>query len=216
MSLAELLVSHPFDDDVPLLHTIDRAVTAGEARRAAATSAKYIREAGVEPGQPVAVQLPNGPEMVTTMFGVWLAGGVFVPVNSRAPEPEVERAVGTVGAAALVRPGGIHALEGGTRCEPDAAFVQWTSGTTGDAKAILHTHAAYLELLDRVLGELRSGSSSGQRRPIPNLIPVSLALNAGIYNVLFGLRAGAPIVQSSLLVLEGRLPLRCGRWGKRR
>ena len=32
------------------------------------------------------------------------------------------------------------------------------------------------------------------RRPSPNLIPVSLALNAGIYNVLFGLRAGAEIV----------------------
>jgi acyl-CoA synthetase (AMP-forming)/AMP-acid ligase II/alkylation response protein AidB-like acyl-CoA dehydrogenase len=194
VSLAELLVSHPFDDDVPLLHTIDRDVTAGEARRAAATAAKDLCDAGVEPGQPVAVQLPNRPEMVTTMFGVWLAGAVFVPINSRAPVPEVERALDTVGAVALVQPEGIRALDGGTRCEQDAAFVQWTSGTTGDAKAILHTHSAYLELLDRVLGELRSGSSSGERRPIPNLIPVSLALNAGIYNVLFGLRAGAPIV----------------------
>ena len=145
-------------------------------------------------GQPVAVQLPNGPEMVTTMFGVWLAGAVFVPVNWRAPEPEVERALRTVGAAAIVRPDGIHALDGGTRCDPDAAFVQWTSGTTGEAKAILHTHAAYLELLDRVLGELRPSGRGRERPPTPNLIPVSLALNAGIYNVLFGLRAGAAIV----------------------
>ncbi len=194
MSLSELLVSHPFDDDAPLLHTIERALTAGEARHAAATTATQLRDSGVEPGQAVAVQLPNGPEMVTTMFGVWLAGAVFVPVNWRAPEPEVERALATVGATARVRPEGIRALDGGTRCEPDAAFVQWTSGTTGDAKAILHTHSAYLELLDRVLGELRSGSGSRDRRPIPNLVPVSLALNAGIYNVLFGLRAGAPIV----------------------
>ena len=29
---------------------------------------------------------------------------------------------------------------------------------------------------------------------MPNLVPVSVALNAGIYNVLFGLRAGAAIV----------------------
>ncbi len=194
VSLADLLVSHPFDDDAPLLHTIERSVTAGEARRAAATSAKHLGDAGVESGQPVAVQLPNGPDMVTTMFGVWLAGAVFVPVNWRAPEPEVERALRTVGAAALVRPDGIHVLDGGTRCEPDAAFVQWTSGTTGEAKAILHTHAAYLELLDRVLGELRPSGRGRERPPMPNLVPVSLALNAGIYNVLFGLRAGAPIV----------------------
>ncbi len=194
MSLADLLVSHPFGDDEPLLHTLERAVTAGEARRAAAASAAQLRDAGVEPGQPVAVQLPNGPEMVTMMFGVWLAGGVFVPVNWRAPEPEVERALGTVGPAALVRPDGIRALDGGTRRDPDAAFVQWTSGTTGDAKAILHTHSAYLELLDRVLGELRPSGRGRERPPAPNLIPVSLALNAGIYNVLFGLRAGAAIV----------------------
>jgi acyl-CoA synthetase (AMP-forming)/AMP-acid ligase II/alkylation response protein AidB-like acyl-CoA dehydrogenase len=194
VSLADLLVSHPFDDDAPLLHTIERAVTAGDARRAAARSAKHLGDAGVERGRPVAVQLPNGAEMVTTMFGVWLAGAVFVPVNWRAPEPEVERALHTVGAAAIVRPDGIDTLDGGTRCDPDAAFVQWTSGTTGEPKAILHTHAGYLELLDRVLGELRPSGRGRERPPAPNLIPVSLALNAGIYNVLFGLRAGAAIV----------------------
>jgi acyl-coenzyme A synthetase/AMP-(fatty) acid ligase len=81
------------------------------------------------------------------------------------------------------------------------AFVTWTSGTTGTPKPVLHTHANYLELLDRVLGPLRGGprreargSGDEERRPTPNLVPLSLALNAGIYNVLFGLRAGAEIV----------------------
>jgi len=45
-----------------------------------------------------------------------------------------------------------------------------------------------------VLTPLRSGNAPSTRAPSPNLIPVSLALNAGIYNVLFGLRAGAPLV----------------------
>ncbi|MDQ6853422.1 MAG: long-chain fatty acid--CoA ligase, partial [Actinomycetota bacterium] len=93
MSLADLLVDHPFADDEPLLHTIDSCMTAGEARRSAANVADQLRAAGVGPGQPVAVQLPNGPEMVTTMFGVWLAGAVFVPINVRAPVAEVDRAV---------------------------------------------------------------------------------------------------------------------------
>ncbi len=149
---------------------------------------------GYGPGQPVAVQFPNTPEMVTAMFGVWLAGAVFVPVNWRAPDPEVERALGAVDAVALLRPDGTRALAGAGECGPDAAFVQWTSGTTGDPKAILHTHTAYVELLDRVLGELGAGRAKRDGPPTPNLIPVSLALNAGIYNVLFGLRAGAPIV----------------------
>jgi acyl-CoA synthetase (AMP-forming)/AMP-acid ligase II/alkylation response protein AidB-like acyl-CoA dehydrogenase len=194
VSLADLLVNHPFADDEPLLHTIDGCMTAGEARRSAAGVADQLRAAGVESGQPVTVQLPNGPEAVTTMFGIWLAGAVFVPINARAPDAEVNRAVRTVDAVALITASGVDMLGGHGQCDPDAAFVQWTSGTTGDAKAILHTHSAYLELLDRVLGELRAGAQRRDAPPMPNLIPVSLALNAGIYNVLFGLRAGAPIV----------------------
>src|SRR6185295_13348445 len=45
----------------------------------------------------------------------------------------------------------------------------------------------------RVLGPLR-GEGASQRPPTPNLIPVSMALNAGLYNALFGLRAGAALV----------------------
>jgi acyl-coenzyme A synthetase/AMP-(fatty) acid ligase len=75
----------------------------------------------------------------------------------------------------------------------------WTSGTTGRPKPIHHTHTAYVELLDRVLGPLRAGGAGGaggeaKRKPSPNLIPVSMALNAGLYNCLFGLRAGAELV----------------------
>jgi acyl-CoA synthetase (AMP-forming)/AMP-acid ligase II/alkylation response protein AidB-like acyl-CoA dehydrogenase len=194
MSLAELLVSHPFADDEPLLYTAQRSVTAGEARRAATAVAEQLCDAGVEPGQLVAVQFPNGPEMVTTMFGVWLAGAVFVPVNSRAPQAEVDRVLRTVEPAAFLRPDGMRTRDGAATSDPEAAFVLWTSGTTGESKAVLHTHTAYIELLDRVLGELKTGRRGRELAPTPNLIPVSLALNAGIYNVLFGLRAGASIV----------------------
>jgi acyl-coenzyme A synthetase/AMP-(fatty) acid ligase len=41
---------------------------------------------------------------------------------------------------------------------------------------------------------LRGKPAEPGRRPSPNLVPVSLALNAGLYNVLFGLRAGAALV----------------------
>lgn len=193
-SLAELLVGHPAAPDEPLLHTTDRTMTAGEARHLADATAAQLHAEGVGAGRAVAVQLPNGLDLVTTIFGTWLAGAVFVPVNWRAPEVEVERALQTVGAAALVRPDGIRRLGGDAVYDGDAAFVQWTSGTTGEPKAILHTHAAYLELLDRVLGPLRARRRDPGRAPSPNLIPVPLALNAGLYNLLFGLRAGAPVV----------------------
>lgn len=193
MTLAALLTDHPFADDDPLLHTLRTTTTAGEARaRARALATRLGDESGVRPGEAVAARLPNGPDAVVAMFGVWMAGAVFVPVNERAPEAEHRHALDATGPVALVDADGVHRLDGAPRAyEPGSAFITWTSGTTGVPKPIVHTHDGYLELLDRVLGPLRG---DGGRSPAPNLIPVSLALNAGIYNALFGLRAGAALV----------------------
>ena len=192
MTLADLLVAHPFADDDGLLHTVDRTVTAGEARAAAR---RVADELGQLDGRAVAVQLPNGPELVTTMVGVWLAGGVHVPVNPRLPDTEVAAVLEATGPAAHVTPAGTRRLPDARDDEDDVAFVMWTSGTTGRPTAVHHTHTAYVELLDRVLAPLRGGKeAAAARRPTPNLIPVSMALNAGLYNALFGLRAGAALV----------------------
>ena len=196
MNLAALLLEHPFGDEEGLLHTVDRTVTAGEARAAARATAERL---GPLEGRAVAVQLPNTPEFVTVMAAIWLAGGVLVPVNARLPEPERERILATTGAAALVTADDVEPLDGRTVYPDGSAFIMWTSGTTGAPKPILHSHDAYLELLDRVLGPLRAksaalGPAEAAQAPSPNLIPVSLALNAGLYNALFGLRAGAALV----------------------
>ncbi len=199
--LSSLLLDHPFADDEGLLHTVDTSMTAGEAR---ARVGELVAQLPIEPGQAVAVMLPNGPELVCTMVAIWEAGGVYVPVNPRLPEREVEAVVADTEPALMVTSEGITRVPGDPRTYPDdVAFVVWTSGTTGRPKPILHTHTAYLELLDRVLGPLRAAGSAGaaakadggeRRTPTPNLIPVSMALNAGIYNAMFGLRAGAALV----------------------
>ena len=54
-------------------------------------------------------------------------------------------------------------------------------------------HDTVLALLDGVIGSLRVGAAD-DRPPMPNLVPVSLSLWAGIYQVLFAFRLGAPVV----------------------
>ncbi len=202
-NLGSLLMDHPFEDDRDLLCTVDTVQSAGQARAAARATADALRESGVAPGQGVAVKLPSSPELVTTMAGIWLAGAVFVPLNDRSPDAEVTHIIETIRPKVVVDEAGIRSLEDPLSHDADVAFVTWTSGTTGVPKAILQTHSGYLELLDRVLRPLRgSGSGSGSsakpteavREPSPNLVPVSIALNAGIYNVCFGLRAGTSLV----------------------
>lgn len=195
VGLAGVLLDHPIPDDQGLLLTADRQVTAGEARSRAWATAASLAEAGVLPGQAVGVCLPNGPEAITTMVGIWLAAAVFVPLNARAAGPERRHMLETTGAAALIGPDGLERLTGDRQYPDDTAFILWTSGTTGPPKPIVHTHHAYMELIDRVLSSLRpEDRRRSGRPPTPNLIPTSLALNSGIYNAIFGLRAGAALV----------------------
>jgi len=194
-NLSALLIEHPFADDQALLYGPDTSLTAGQARAQSSALAGQLGELGVAAGMPVAVIL-DGVEMVVAMHAVWLAGGVFVPVNTRLPQAGRDEIVEQTRPAAVIDEHGVQAVEGTpTVHPPGTGFVLWTSGTTGRPKAVLHTHDAYLELLDRVLAPLRGRATSDPaKRPTPNLIPVSMALNAGIYNSLFGLRAGAALV----------------------
>jgi acyl-coenzyme A synthetase/AMP-(fatty) acid ligase len=195
-SLADLLRDHPFVESQTLISTMKTSVTRGEVRAQAALFADQLRGIGVASNQAVVVQLPNGPEFVAAMFGVWLADAVFVPANVRQPQSELNHVLTATAPAAVIDEDGVRRAESEapTTYDPDSAFVTWTSGTTGQPRPILQTHSGYLELLDRVLGPLRGRPADRSRPPSANLIPVSLALNAGIYNVLFGLRAGAALV----------------------
>ncbi|MGI9603103.1 MAG: class I adenylate-forming enzyme family protein, partial [Acidimicrobiales bacterium] len=183
MNLYSLLAEHPLADDAPLVHTIDASFTKGEVIAQVHELADRIE---VDADRPVTV-VAEGVDMLVGMFACWRNQQVFVPVNPRHPQPDLD-------VAAVVSGGQVERRQSDEVHEAGTAFVLWTSGTTGRPKPVLHSHGAYLEIIDRVLEPLRSKSPDPRRPPSPNLIPVSMALNAGIYNALFGLRAGAPLV----------------------
>ena len=190
MTLADLLDG----PDGPLVHGPEGTRSRREVETDAAAVAGALATAGIGPGHAIAVSLPNGADVVAALFGVWQAGAVYVPLNPRLTSTEVDHVLTAVEPAAVLTPDGITARQGGRRYEPGVALVQFTSGTTGRPKPVLLTHSGVLELLDGVLAKLRGTSAPSGRPAMPNLIPVSLSLWAGIYQVLFALRAGAPIV----------------------
>src|SRR5664279_2590854 len=88
-SLLDLLEERPGDDTTTAVYSGDRAVTRSALRAAARDLATTLGDAGVKPGSPVAVMLPNGPEVVAAMFGAWYAGCVYVPINPRVTASEL-------------------------------------------------------------------------------------------------------------------------------
>ena len=134
--LLDLLLDHPFADDDPLVHTVAPSFTKADMVERVE---RYAATLDVANGSPIPV-VADGIDALIAMFGCWRAGAVYVPINPRQPEAAIEKTT--------ARTADLSA--------PDAAFVLWTSGTTGEPKPILHSHDAYLEIIDRVLATLRA------------------------------------------------------------
>ncbi|MDI2125352.1 class I adenylate-forming enzyme family protein [Yinghuangia seranimata] len=219
MRLTDLLAPRPDDADTAAVHTDTREVTRADLRAAATRLADVLRAAGVRAGQAVAVMPADGADAVAALFGVWLADAVYVPLNPRLTDREVARVLADV-RPALVVAGGAQAGRFPDRAvvavtepfawqppsakadvaadartyDPDAALIQFTSGTTGRPKPVLLRHSGIAALLEPVLDRLVGTGRARPATPMPNLIPTSMSLWAGIYNVLFAFRVGAPVV----------------------
>lgn len=211
--LDELLFDGP-DDDTLLVHASGRDHSRHEVVERAAQLARSLADSGVDTGTPVGVMMPNGVDVVVALFAVWRAGGVYVPLNPRLGADDLDHVVESVEpavvitdpdhagrfptASLVVLDAGRATPRAGTttrrRHDADVALIQFTSGTTGRPKPVLLVHSGVVELLDGVLAKLRGGAGRSGRAPMPNLIPVSLSLWAGIYNVLFAMRVGAAVV----------------------
>jgi malonyl-CoA/methylmalonyl-CoA synthetase len=160
----------------------------------------------------IAFFVPAGFEYVALQWGVWRAGGIAVPLNVSAAEPEIEHVLDDAEISVLVAPRSLrHRIDGlcqklgievlevedALRIEPRPlpalsldrrAMMLYTSGTTSKPKGVVTTHAnnqAQVKSLVEAWGWLQD-----------DCIPLFLPLHHvhGIINVLTcGLWSGAMV-----------------------
>ncbi|HUQ60533.1 amino acid adenylation domain-containing protein [Lentzea sp.] len=118
-----------------------------------------LAEAGVRPGDRVAVCLERSPELVVALLGVLKAGAAYVPVDPADPGGRTtmmlaDSAAGTAlstpdkaevfaGVVALEvppRPDGPTAPFGTPVAPDDLAYLMYTSGSTGKPKSVMVEH----------------------------------------------------------------------------
>lgn len=138
---------------------------AGAARQARQVAAHCARM-GIQPGDPVAVLLPNGLDFVRLWLGLGRLGAVMVPINTALTGDFLAHQLRDCGARVVVSGGpaanavvdvmeavqGLQTLrldgwkeefehEGPLPAAADTACVMYTSGTTGPSKGVLMPHA---------------------------------------------------------------------------
>ncbi|WP_456598701.1 class I adenylate-forming enzyme family protein [Blastococcus sp. SYSU DS0616] len=130
-------------------------LTYGQLWERATRVAGGLRDAGVTPGDRVAVQLPNGIDWVLAFWGAHLAGAVVVPMNTRLAPAEADFILADCGATYVVRPGQpLPDGEPGEIPDPqhtDVAALFYTSGTTGRPKGAMTTHENFLSTIESVI-----------------------------------------------------------------
>ncbi|HXQ34529.1 MAG TPA: class I adenylate-forming enzyme family protein, partial [Anaerolineales bacterium] len=73
-----------------------------ELERLSTAFSNALTKLGVKPGDRVALLLPNSPQIILSLFGIWKAGGIVVPLNPLYTENELEHALREAGAESVV------------------------------------------------------------------------------------------------------------------
>ena len=104
------------EPDAPVHLFMGTTTTYGQLDEQSGRFAAGLREAGLEPGDVVALQLPNVPPFLTAYFGALKAGMVVLPLNPLLMAPELEYHLGDSSAKLLIGFEGMHA-EASKACE---------------------------------------------------------------------------------------------------
>src|SRR5918996_1616040 len=190
--------------DVEALVDADERITFREYAARADRVSRALVAAGIGPGDRVAVWMPNTWETAVVAMGVYGAGAVVVPVNTRFKAGEMAQVVRRAGARLLfVRGDFLEAGDGVPAAEVEerrAALgpsslsdVLFTSGTTGAPKGVMLCHGgsvgAYLAY-NRSLG-LRPGDRMLGIAPFFHCF----GLKAGVLSAVLG---GATLVPQAV------------------
>lgn len=171
--------------------------------------ADLLLEGGVRPEEPVALLMERSATLFTAVLGVLKAGACYLPLHDAYPDERMARILELAGdpvvladpasASARTLPGvepliveagdgpsrGVPAVPTGTGPE-SPAYVMFTSGSSGEPKGVVVSHANVLDLVSDPCWD------SGNHRRVLMVAPHAFSVSA--YEMLVPLLRGGTVV----------------------
>src|SRR3954452_986778 len=166
----------------------------------ATRAALALQQAGLTPGERVALRMGTGRELITCYLGALRAGLVVVPVNPAYTDPEVEQLVDDSGARLLLDAPAARELLAGApdgadplrdRGGEELAVLLYTSGTSGRPRGAMLSARALLANLDQIASVRPPLITEEDVLLVPLPMTHIFGLNAGLG---VALRVGATLV----------------------
>lgn len=162
--------------DRPALRWPGGSLSYRELNLAADRVAGQLASGGLAPETPVAIRLSRGPQYVIAILAVLKAGGVCVPMEPNTPPERLNSILRQSKAETILDEELIQQwLESDSRAggftpvgvpPEQAAYVVFTSGTTGEPKGVIGTHGAVGAYADDHLNRVVRPAADRLGRPL--------------------------------------------------
>ncbi len=146
--------------DQPAHRSGERTLTFGELLARSDSLAGWLHAEFGEDRAPIAVRGHKEPEMLIAFLGAVKSGRPYVPIDLAIPEQRAERIVETAGAALVLTPERVAELTREPRPAPERRvsgeepfYILFTSGSTGEPKGVIITHANLTAFVQWMIGE---------------------------------------------------------------
>ncbi|HZC90380.1 MAG TPA: amino acid adenylation domain-containing protein [Mycobacterium sp.] len=167
---AAIVASTP---DNPAVSWAGGVLTYRELDAAANRWAGALTARGATAETPVAIKLSRGPDYVVAIFAVLKTGATYVPLEPGMPAERVNSILRQSGATIVIDENFGSQVDGDAGdfrpvdVNPEqAAYVVFTSGTTGEPKGVIGTHAAVGAYADDHLDSVLRPAAARLGRPL--------------------------------------------------